>query len=89
MLQFSPDLSAIKNMKLKLSPELIQRIAARRFWTRVFIFAGLLILGITPWAQAQLATPNEPALCPPLTSIATPTLFDALFNTTPIRWPYQ
>lgn len=51
--------------------------------------AGLFVLGITPWAYAQLDAPNQPAFCPPLTSIATPTLFNALWGTTPIRFPYQ
>jgi len=50
--------------------------------------AGLLVLGITPWAQAQQPQPDFPAYCPPLTAFATPTLFDVMFGTTPIRFPY-
>ncbi|HWL94775.1 MAG TPA: hypothetical protein VNT79_14740 [Phycisphaerae bacterium] len=59
------------------------------FWRRTLTFAGLLVLGVTPWAQAQLSEPNEPAYCSPLTSIANPTLFDMFWGTTPIRWPFQ
>ncbi|MFQ5501983.1 MAG: hypothetical protein ACE5EQ_06735 [Phycisphaerae bacterium] len=58
-------------------------------WRRIITIAGLVVLGITPWVQAQQAPPDLPAFCPPLTSIATPTLFDMLFGTTPIRFPFQ
>ena len=52
-------------------------------------FAGLVVLGITPWAQAQLPPPNLPAVCPPLTAFASPSLFDFFWGTTPTRFPYQ
>lgn len=58
-------------------------------WRRIVTIAGLVVLGITPWAQAQQPPPDLPAFCPPLTSIATPTLFDMLFGTLPIRFPFQ
>jgi len=51
--------------------------------------AGLIVLGITPWALAQQPPPVQPAFCPPLTSLATPTLIDVLFGLTPIRFPFQ
>lgn len=51
--------------------------------------AGLFVLGITPWASAQLPAPDYPAYCPPLTFIQTPSLFDLFWGTTPIRFPYQ
>ncbi|MBX3394033.1 MAG: hypothetical protein KF841_01565 [Phycisphaerae bacterium] len=59
------------------------------FWRRIATLAALLVLGITPFAQAQLDPPNYPSVCPPLTSLANPTLFDLLWGTTPIRFPYQ
>lgn len=59
------------------------------FWTRAVMFAGMIVLGLTPWAHAQLSAPNQPAFCPPLTSIANPTLFNLFWGTTPIRFPYQ
>ena len=60
-------------------------------WTRIATLAGLAVLGITPWAHAQLAPLDPPpaVICPPLTAIATPTLFDVFFGTTPIRFPFQ
>ncbi len=58
------------------------------FWRRAIAGAVLFVLGITPWAHAQLPLPDEPALCPPLTSIATPTLFNLFSGTTPIRFPF-
>jgi len=58
-------------------------------WSRIVTFAGLIILGITPWAQAQLPQPNLPAVCPPLTAFASPSLFDFFWGTTPIRFPYE
>lgn len=61
----------------------------RLSWRNIITMAGLIVLGITPWAQAQLPPPNQPAFCPPLTSIATPTLFDVFWGTTPIRFPFQ
>ena len=67
----------------------IQDDAPTGYWSRIITLAGLMVLGITPWAHAQLAPPNEPAFCPPLTSLATPTLFNVLTDTTPIRFPFQ
>ncbi len=60
-------------------------------WQRIATAASLIVLGITPWAQAQLPPLSSPppVLCPPLTAIATPTLFDVLFGTSPIRFPFQ
>lgn len=58
-------------------------------WRRAFTLAGLLVLGVAPFAQAQLDPPNYPAVCPPLTFLANPTLFDMFWGTTPIRFPYQ
>jgi len=60
-------------------------------WSRIATLAGLAVLGITPWAQAQLPPLDPPpaVICPPLTAIATPTLFDVFFGTTPIRFPFQ
>ena len=67
-----------------------QAPAPRRFsWRNVVTVAGLIVLGITPWAQAQQPPPDMPAYCPPLTAFATPTLFDVFWGTTPIRFPYQ
>ncbi len=60
-----------------------------RSWGRIVTIASLVVLGITPWAQAQLPPPNLPAYCPPMTAFAGPTLFDFAFGTTPIRFPYQ
>jgi len=59
-----------------------------RFWSRVLTMAGLTILGITPWANAALPQPDLPAVCPPLTAFAHPTLFDVFWGTTPIKFPY-
>lgn len=61
----------------------------QRSWHRIMTLAGLAVLGLTPWASAQQATPDLPAYCPPLTAFASPTLFDVFFGTTPIRFPYQ
>lgn len=58
-------------------------------WGRILTLAGLVVLGVAPWAQAQLPPPNDPALCPPLTAFAGPTLFDTFWGTSPIRFPYQ
>lgn len=58
-------------------------------WRNIVTLAALIVLGITPWAQAQLPPPAQPAFCPPLTSLATPTLIDVLFGLTPIRFPFQ
>ncbi len=60
-------------------------------WRKIATLAGMAVLGITPWAQAQLAPLDPPpaVICPPLTAIATPTLFDVWFGTTPIRFPFQ
>ena len=58
-------------------------------WRYILTVAGLVVLGITPWASAQNAQPDFPAFCPPFTDIANPTMFDVFWGTTPIRWPYQ
>ena len=58
-------------------------------WSRILTMAGLVVLGVAPWAQAQLPQPNLPAFCPPLTAFANPTMFDVFWGTTPIRFPYQ
>jgi hypothetical protein len=58
-------------------------------WRYILTLAGLVMLGITPWASAQAPQPNMPAYCPPLTAIANPSLFDVFWGTTPIRFPYQ
>lgn len=63
--------------------------AGRWSWSRIVTLASLAVLGLTPWASAQQATPDLPAYCPPLTAFASPTLFDVFFGTTPIRYPYQ
>ncbi len=63
--------------------------SAVAYWRNIVTLAGLIVLGITPWAQAQLPPPDQPAFCPPLTSLATPTLFDMFWGTTPIRFPFQ
>ncbi len=70
-----------------LNPAAPPRLRDR--WRRILTLAGLIVLGLTPWAHAQLPPPNQPAFCPPLTSIATQSLFDVLWGTTPIRFPYQ
>lgn len=64
-------------------------IAWRVRWIRVITYAGMIVLGITPWARAQLDPPNNPAFCPPLTAFASPTLFDVFWGTTPIRFPFE
>ncbi len=63
----------------------------RRRWREIVTLAALVLLGITPWAQAQLQPPQPPppVVCPPLTAIATPTFFDVLFGTMPFRFPFQ
>lgn len=58
-------------------------------WRRIVTLAGLVVLGVTPWAHAQLPPPDLAAVCPPLTAFATPSLFDFFWGTTPIRFPYQ
>ncbi len=58
-------------------------------WGRIVTIAGLLVLGITPWANAQLPPPNLPAFCPPLNAFAGPTMFDLFWGTSPLRFPYQ
>ncbi len=55
---------------------------------RVSTLGALAVLGLTPWAQAQQPLPDFPAICPPLTAFATPTLFDVWFGTAPIRFPF-
>lgn len=58
-------------------------------WRRIVTAAGLIVLGVTPWAQAQLPPPNQPAWCSPLTSIANPTFFNFFWGEPVIRFPYQ
>lgn len=58
-------------------------------WQRAITLAGLLVLGVTPFAHAQFDAPTYPAYCPPLTAFSNATLFDMFWNTTPIRFPYQ
>lgn len=70
-------------------PEESSAERGRWSWSRIMTFAGLVVLGITPWAQAQLPPPNLPAVCPPLTAFASPTLFDFFWGTTPTRFPYE
>ncbi len=60
----------------------------RRCWQRAATLGALAVLGLTPWAQAQQPLPDFPAICPPLTAFATPTLFDVWFGTAPIRFPF-
>ncbi len=60
----------------------------RRSWRQIVTLAGLAVLGLTPWAQAQQPLPDFPAVCPPLTAFATPTMFDVMFGTVPIRFPF-
>ena len=60
----------------------------RRVWQRATTLGALAVLGLTPWAQAQQPLPDFPAVCPPLTAFATPTLFDVWFGTAPIRFPF-
>jgi len=63
----------------------------RRCWRDIVTLAALAVLGIAPWAQAQLQSPQPPppVVCPPLTAIATPTFFDVIFGTIPFRFPFQ
>jgi len=56
---------------------------------RIMTLAGLLALGVTPWAQAQLPQPTLPAGCYPLTAFARPTLYNVLFAVPVFRFPYQ
>ena len=65
-----------------------KKSSPRRNWRDIIFMAGLIVLGITPWAQAQLPPPAYPAFCPPLTAFASPTAFDLFWGTTPIRFPY-
>jgi hypothetical protein len=72
-------------------PDMNQPPPSGSRWDRILTLAGLAVLGISPWAQAQL-DPIEPppaVICPPLTAIANPTIFDVFFGTTPIRFPFQ
>jgi hypothetical protein len=57
-------------------------------WGRIITLAGLVVLGVAPWAPSQQPLPNLPAYCPPLTAFAHPTLFDLFSGTAPIRFPY-
>jgi hypothetical protein len=56
---------------------------------RVLTFAGLIVLGITPWASAQLAQPTRPAACYPLTAFARPTILNVLWGLPVFRFPFQ
>jgi hypothetical protein len=56
---------------------------------RILTLAGLLVLGVTPWAQAQLPPPDLPAVCYPLTAFAKPTLFNVFWNVPVFRFPFQ
>ncbi len=56
---------------------------------RILTLAGLVVLGVTPWATAQLPEPTLPAACYPLTAFARPTLFNVLFGLPVFRFPYQ
>lgn len=56
---------------------------------RILTIGGLVVLGMTPWAQAQLAQPPLPAICYPLTAFARPTLFNVLFGLPVFRFPFQ
>ena len=87
--QFQPQPPAIKAMERKHQQQRRPMRSAIAYWRNIVTLAGLIVLGITPWAQAQLPPPDQPAFCPPLTSLATPTFFDVLFGTTPIRFPFQ
>lgn len=56
---------------------------------RILTLAGLIVLGLTPWARAQLPQPSLPAVCYPLTAFARPTLFNVLWGLPVFRWPFQ
>lgn len=56
---------------------------------RVLTLAGLVVLGVTPWASAQLPQPSLPAFCYPLTAFARPTLFNLFWGVPVFRWPFQ
>ncbi|MCK6457794.1 MAG: hypothetical protein L6Q92_14850 [Phycisphaerae bacterium] len=56
---------------------------------RVLTYAGLVVLGLTPWASAQLPQPTLPAVCYPWTAFAKPTLFNVFWGIPPIRFPFQ
>lgn len=71
-----------------MDPNIPQKEPAPRSWRSIIISASLIVLGITPWANAQLPTPDLPAFCPPLTAFAEPTLFNLMWGTTPIKFPY-
>ena len=89
-MNLQPDLAspAYQSMSKKQQQDNRDRKKQPRFWGRVGTLAGLAVLGITPWAQAQQALPDLPAVCPPLTAFASPTLFDVWFGTAPIRFPF-
>jgi len=57
-------------------------------WRKVALLAALVVLGVSPWAKAQLPTPDLPAFCPPITAFAHPSFFDVIWGTTPIKFPY-
>ena len=56
---------------------------------RIATLAGLVVLGVTPWAQAQLPQPTLPAACYPLTAFAHPSIFNVIWNIPVFRFPYQ
>jgi hypothetical protein len=62
--------------------------ATRTQWRNTLLMAVLVVLGVTPWAKAQLPLPDLPAICPPITAFAVPSLFDLYWGTTPIKFPY-
>ncbi len=82
----SPANIVMKDLQIRTPLEPERR---RVSWRNIVTMAGLIVLGITPWAQAQQSPPDMPAYCPPLTAFATPTLFDVFWGTTTIRFPYQ
>lgn len=63
-------------------------VETRWTWRQRLTLAGMTVLGLTTWAEASQALPNYPAVCPPLTAFATPTMFDVWWGTAPIRFPY-
>ncbi len=86
----SARLSPANNIMTDLQNKTEHEPALRRFsWRNIVTMAGLIVLGITPWAQAQQSPPDLPAYCPPLTAFTTPSLFDVFWGTTTIRFPYQ
>ncbi len=81
--------AANNGMDCKQNPTDLPASPPGRSWRNIVTMAGLVVLGVTPWAQAQMDPPNMPAICPPLTAFATPSMFDVFWGTTPIRFPFQ